>query len=88
MGVAVVEVILRIVNSNDAWFQTREANILWNFQFPYEISQLYWSDTSSIDYLRNQYGLRDTCKSPAEIEILTIGGSTTDKRYVSMNSTY
>ncbi len=88
VGFAVVEVILRIVNSNDPWVQTREANILRNFQFSYDISQIYKSDTPSVDYHRNQYGLRDTCKNPGEIEILTIGGSTTDQRYVSLNSTY
>ena len=88
MGVAAVEVALRIVNSNDPWAQTSEANILRNRQFSYDISQLYESDTLSVNYVRNQYGLRDTCESPAEIQILTIGGSTTDQRYVAFNSTY
>jgi len=88
MGVAAVEVALRILNSNDPWARTSEANILRNFQFSYRISQLYKNDTPSIDYVRNKYGLRDTCESPAEIEILTIGGSTTDQRYIALSSTY
>ena len=88
VGFAVVEVILRIVNSNDPWVQTREANILRNFQFSYDISQIYKSDTPSVDYHRNQYGLRDDCKAPSEIEILTIGGSTTAQRYTPFASTY
>jgi lysophospholipase L1-like esterase len=89
MGVAVVEVALRILNSNDPWpLITSEANILRNFQFSYDISQTYKNDAPSVDYVRNQYGLRDTCESPAEIEILTIGGSTTDQRYVALSSTY
>ena len=88
MGVAAVEVALRIFNSNDPWAQTSEGNILRNIQFSYDISQLYKNDTPSVDYVRNQYGLRDTCESPAEIEILTIGGSTTDQRYVALSSTY
>jgi len=88
IGIAVIELALRTINLNDPWERTREANILRNFQFSYDISQLYVSDSPNVDYVRNQYGLRDSCVSPAEIEILTIGGSTTDQRYVSLNSTY
>ena len=87
IGIAAIELALRTIN-NDPWERTREANILRNFQFSYDISQLYVSDSPNVDYVRNQYGLRDSCVSPAEIEILTIGGSTTDQRYVSLNSTY
>ena len=88
IAVVVVELTLRIVNSNDQWAKTREANILRNFKFSYDITQLYKGDTPSVEYVRNQYGLRDICESPSEIEILTIGGSTTDQRYVSYASTY
>ena len=88
IGVAVVEITLRIVNSNDQWAKTREANILRNFQFSYDVTQLYKGDTPIVEYVRNQYGLRDACESPSEIDILTIGGSTTDQRYVSFASTY
>ena len=79
IGIAAIELALRTIN-NDPWERTtREANILRNFQFSYDISQLYVSDSPNVDYVRNQYGLRDSCVSPAEIEILTIGGSTTDR---------
>lgn len=88
MAIVIVELVLRILNANNPWARTSEANILRNFQFTYDINQLYENDISSVDYVRNQYGLRDSCKSPAEIEILTIGGSTTDQRYVSFHSTY
>lgn len=88
MGIVVVELALRFLNSDDPWRSTREANILRNFQYSYDIRHLYENDTPHVDYIRNQYGLRDGCKSPAEIEILTIGGSTTDQRYVSLKSTY
>lgn len=88
MGVVTVEVALRIFSGNDPWSRTNEANILRNVQFSYDISKLYKSNTPIVNYVRNQYGLRDTCESPSEIDILTIGGSTTDQRYVSLNSTY
>ena len=88
IGIAAFELALRTIYFNDPWQRTQEANILRNFQFSYDISQLYVSDSPNVDYVRNQYGLRDSCVSPEEIEILTIGGSTTDQRYVSLSSTY
>ena len=88
MGVVTVELALRILKSNDPLAHTIEANILRNFHHAYDISQISENGTPSVDYVRNQYGLRDTCKSPADIEILTVGGSTTDQRYVPLNSTY
>lgn len=88
IGIIVVELILRTLNSNDPWKSMREANILLNFQFTYDTSQLEGIGTGSVDYVRNQYGLRDSCENPAEIEILTIGGSTTDQRYIPLKSTY
>ena len=87
-GVALVEVALRIINSNNQWSKTDEANILRDYQFLYDVSQLYATDSPSVNYIRNQYGLRDACENPSEIEILTVGGSTTDQRYVSFESTY
>lgn len=88
VGVAFVELTLRIVNSNDPWSKTFQANIIRNSQYIYDKSRLYDSDKTSVNYVRNEYGLRDACDSPSEIEILTLGGSTTDQRYVPFSSTY
>ena len=88
IGIALVELALRSLTKDDPWERTREANILRNFQFSYDISQLYEDRTETVEYVRNEFGLRDFCGSPEEIEILTIGGSTTDQRYVSYSSTY
>ena len=68
--------------------KTSEANVLRNFQFYYDVSQLFEGNNPNVKYVRNQYGLRDSCENPSEIEILTIGGSTTDQRYLSLSSTY
>lgn len=87
-GIVLIEIGLKLINHNDPWSKTKEANILKNFQFSYDISNLYQSHTSNVDYLRNEYGLRDKCREPSEINILTIGGSTTDQRYVAYESTY
>jgi lysophospholipase L1-like esterase len=87
-GAVVIEIGLRIINSKNSWAVTEEANIIRNFQFSYDISNLYKSDVSVVHYKRNEFGLRDDCIDPRDIEILTIGGSTTDQRYVSFEFTY
>lgn len=87
-GVILIEVTLRIIVSYDPWSKTREANILRNVYYKYNISNTYENNSSIVDYVRNKYGLRDSCATPSEIDILTIGGSTTDQRYVSFDNTY
>ena len=87
-GVTLVEIGLRLANNDNPWIKTEEANILRNFQFSYDASYFYESDFSSVDYVRDEYALRDACESPNEIDVLTIGGSTTDQRYVPFDFTY
>ena len=87
-GVFCIEVGLRILNINNDWVVTEEANILRDFEFSYDIRNLYPSDVKVADYARNEFGLRDNCTSTNDIEILTIGGSTTDQRYVPFEFTY
>ena len=64
---------------------TSNANILRNFEFTYDIAGLYESEFPSVYYYRNKYGLVIIVKI-SDIEILTIGGSTTDHHV--FNSTY
>ena len=88
LGVLMVEWTLRFIHSGDPWDRTKEANILRNINFIYDISELYKGESKKIHYIRNQYGLRDSCESISEIDILSVGGSTTDQRYVTLASTY
>ncbi len=88
LGFFLFEIGLRIVSLDDPWTKTRDLNILRNFQMTYDISNLYQHDSLGADYIRDEYGLRDVCETPGEIDILTIGGSTTDQRYVPFDSTY
>ena len=83
-----LEILLRSFKKDDGWDVTREANIIRNFEFSYILNGLYPSNTQLVNYRRNEYGLRDDCTDPSEIKILTIGGSTTDQRYVAFNATY
>ena len=54
-----------------------------------DISNLYKTGTSSIvTYKRDQYGLRGTYSSPESIDILTVGGSTTEQFYITEGQTW
>ena len=86
-AVFIVEMTLRFVKDEN-WAITREANVLRNFEYHYNVSRLYESESQTAHYVRDEYGLRDDCPSPKDIKILTVGGSTTDQRYVSLESTY
>ena len=87
-GVLLIEGILQLMKGKDDWKIISKANILRNFEFQYDISNLYKSKVSSVSYVRDEFGLRDNCYEIEDIDILTIGGSTTDQRYVQFESTY
>jgi len=88
IGILLVEGFLQIIKERDGWEHTRSINVKRNFEFNYPTVDPYDSSIGSVNYKRNQYGLRDNCSDPKNIKILTIGGSTTDQRYVSLESTF
>ena len=88
VAVLFVEVFLQIIKERNGWELTRSINVKRNFEFEYPTVDPYDSSIGSVNYKRKEYGLRDNCSHPREIKILTIGGSTTDQRYVSQESTF
>ena len=88
IGILITEGVLQMLKKGDGWAVTNQANIKRNFKAQYNISKLYSSKKSTVNYVRNKYGLRDDCTTSKDIEILTIGGSTTDQIYVSFESTF
>jgi hypothetical protein len=55
----------------------------------FDVSGLYEGPSPLITYSRDQYGLRGTYGSdPARIDLLTVGGSTTDQRYLADGATW
>ena len=59
-----------------------------NSSFKFPVKDLYPWDKDYIVYKRDKYGLRGKYKSVENIDILTLGGSTTDQIYISENYTF
>ena len=83
-GVVLFELLLRFFISKDSLSNTEVANILRDFNYEYQLNNLYESEREVVYYQRDKYGLRSNCKSTKNIKILTVGGSTTDQRYVNL----
>lgn len=75
-----------------SWFSSNELNNLnilrnrvWHYDFNYPgITE----NERKIVYSRDRWGLRGDYGAPEDITILTIGGSTTDQRYISDSGTW
>ena len=54
----------------------------------YEVTHLYNAPRPVIQYSRDKYGLRGAYGRPDNIDILTVGGSTTDQRFIPDGETW
>ena len=76
----------------ELWFGGRALgplSIPRDVELRFNIRDLYDSpDGPTIAYRRDKYGLRGQYVDPGRIEILTIGGSTTDQRYLDDEKTW
>jgi hypothetical protein len=64
-------------------------NLIKNRSFTYDVSGLYEMGSPVIKYTRDKYGLRGTYgDDPSRIDLLTVGGSTTDQRSVADGLTW
>ena len=78
---------------NGFWFRSQlEKNIL-NLNALYDIDikinpNDYYQNNQNISYVRNKYGLRINCQKIHDIDIVSIGGSTTDQRYIDYKDTF
>lgn len=66
-----------------------QLNVLRNQHLQVNLRNLYAHPTGTITYSRDQYGLRGTAfNAPERIDVLTVGGSTTDQRYIDDQHTW
>jgi hypothetical protein len=63
-------------------------NLLRDRLLVHDVSSLYDHGGEPVVYRRDAYGLRGGYSSPAGIDILTVGGSTTDQKYLSEGDTW
>ena len=78
---------------NGFWFRSPLEKNLLNFNALYNVDieinpNDYYPSGSDISYSRNTYGLRVKCHNPKNINLVTIGGSTTDQRYIDFENTF
>ena len=71
---------------NNPWFN--KSVVISNKSFVTKVNNLYRSNSDYIKYSRDQYGLRGKYDSIENINIITIGGSTTDQRYITDSLTF
>jgi lysophospholipase L1-like esterase len=88
IGVLLIELIF------GGWFnnsnQLSNLGIIRDAKFEFDVSHLYDTENPTITYSRDTYGLRGTSTfdQPEKINILTVGGSTTDQRYIDDSKTW
>lgn len=73
------------------WFvspKLNRLNILRSVERVFEVDGLYDSDRETATYTRDAYGLRGSHARPSAIDMLTVGGSTTDQRYLDDEQTW
>ena len=68
------------------WFNN--SVVISDKSFLIKLNNLYKSDSDFIYYSRDQYGLRGEYDSIDNINIITIGGSTTDQKYITDSLTF
>ena len=71
---------------NNPWFNKHV--VISNKSFLTKLNNLYETDSDYINYSRDKYGLRGKYDSIDNINIITIGGSTTDQRYITDSLTF
>ena len=88
IGILIIELSFGgwLSNSN----QLSNLGIIKDAKFEFEVGDLYMTKTPTITYTRDAYGLRGiaTFNQPEKIDILTVGGSTTDQRYLDDSQTW
>lgn len=85
IGLIVVELIFgNWLHQN----QLYKLNIPKGVTLSFDASGLYESAGEPVLYSRDENGLRGWYSSASEIDILTIGGSTTDQRFIAEGSTW
>ena len=87
LGLAVLELMFGTWLSGNPWVRARALNIVIDRTVVYDARGLY-RNGGDVVYSRDRYGLRGQYGDPGDVTILTLGGSTTDQRYIGDGFTW
>ena len=78
---------------NGFWFRSPLEKNLLNLNALYSVDikinpNDFYPSSNDISYSRNSYGLRVNCQNSKNINLVSIGGSTTDQRYIDLENTF
>ena len=85
IGIVLLEIIF------GGWLSAsrlNKLNLIRDVDLTYDVGDLYQADNKQIRYKRDSYGLRGNYGTPGQIDILTVGGSTTDQRFITEGATW
>lgn len=85
VGIFILELIYGDWINHD---NINKLNIIKDRTITYNVDDLYESSLKTATYTRDIFGLRGQFENPSEIVILTVGGSTTDQRYITDEQTW
>lgn len=87
LGVLVLELVFGRWLRDNPWQRALALNIVTDRRISYDATGLY-PGGGVVSYTRDAWGLRGSFQQPSEVSLLTIGGSTTDQRFISDNQTW
>lgn len=88
VGVVILELMFGHWLRSGSWSDVERMNVVRNQQLSYDVGHIYGPDAKPIRYTRDEYGLRGSCREPERIDIVTLGGSTTDQVYIADGQTW
>jgi hypothetical protein len=88
VGLIFLEIIFGQWFHQDKWAATRHLNIIRQQSITYNVENIQGHPNPTVKYTRDTFGLRGSCVKPSDIDILTIGGSTTDQRLINDGQTW
>lgn len=89
VGLVILELVFGgWLRAPEGWQSTDQLNLIRDRTIFYDASGIYGDDATPIRYSRDSFGLRGSCARPADINVVTIGGSTTDQRYITDGETW
>lgn len=86
-GVAILELAFGSWFSTNPWARALALNIVVDRRVTFDATGLY-PGGGAVTYTRDRWGLRGSFGEPAAVDILTVGGSTTDQRYIADGATW